>query len=80
MINVNEIIDLLEHKGFQEKNASQNLGTIYELHNIKVAVYDYQAKIEVTMANDKILFGTWTYDGAFIGNLNKLIQTLLITY
>lgn len=80
MTNVNEIIEILERKGFQEKNASQNLGIIYELHNIKVAVYDYQAKIEVTMANGKLLFGTWTYDGAFGHNLEILTKTLLFTY
>jgi len=79
-MNAEQIIETLELKGFQEKNSSQNLGIIYELHNIKVAVYDYQAKIEVTMANDKVLFGTWTYDGAFVQNLNKIIDTLLMTY
>lgn len=79
-MNAEQIIETLELKGFAEKNSSQNLGIIYELHNIKVAVYDHQAKIEVTMANDKVLFGTWTYDGAFAENLNTIVKTMLFTY
>jgi len=77
---INEIIETLELKGFKEVGFSQIQGTIYQLHNIKVMMLDSQAKIEVTMANDKMLFGTWTYDGAFLENLNKLTDTLLITY
>lgn len=80
MSNVNEIIEKLELKGFEEKHFSQGLFSLYEKDNIKVLLMDDSAKIEVRMQNNKMLFGTWTYDGAFLENLNKLTDTLLMTY
>lgn len=68
----------LEILGFKEKEYLQEGGMVYEKHNLRVTLFGQQAKIEVTMANNKKLFGTWTYEGSFLQNLVTLNNTLLI--